>query len=53
MRSRKNIGGFYAIYFDVTNAFSSVPIALLLALVDRLGGPDKFCKLLDSSLRLW
>ena len=45
-----NEGG-YVIYFDVTNAFSSVPIALLLALFDRLGPPDRFCKLLDNSLR--
>ena len=39
-------------YFDVTNAFSRVPIALLLALVERLGAPDRFCMLLDNSLRL-
>ena len=36
----------------MTNAFSSVPIALLLALVDTLGAPDRFCKLLNNSLRL-
>ena len=36
----------------MTNAFSSVPISLLLALVDRLGAPDRFCKLLNNSLRL-
>ena len=49
---KKECRGGYTIYFDVTNAFSSVPIALLLALVDRLGAPDRFCKLLNSILRL-
>ena len=35
----------------MTNAFSSVPIPLLIALVEGLGAPPNFCRMVELSLR--
>ena len=35
----------------MTNAFSSVPILLLIALVEMLGVPPNFCRMLEVSLK--
>ena len=35
----------------MTNAFSSVPVPLLIALVEMLGAPPSFCRMLEVSVR--
>ena len=48
---KRRKGGGYTIHFDMTNAFSSVPIPLLVALVEMLGAPANFCRMLEAYLR--